>query len=68
MSRQPTHMADCRVSYCPGCVAPDVPDPYAETPEIRALAAEVAAHRAALVAAGDALGSTVFELDEREES
>ena len=58
-----THMADCRVSYCPGCVAPDVPDPYAETPEIRALAAEVAARRAALVAAGHRIVPKTFELE-----
>lgn len=21
-----THMADCRVSYCPGCVSPEIAD------------------------------------------
>lgn len=50
-----THMSDCRVSYCRGCVAPDVADLGAES-------------RAALVAAGHRITPKVFELDEREES
>lgn len=50
-----THMADCRVSYCPGCVSPDVGDLGVET-------------RAVLVAAAKAIPVKRFELDEREES
>ena len=50
MPKPTTHMADCRVSYCPGCVSPEIADLGVEA-------------RAALVAKAKAIPVKTFEFD-----